>query len=272
MLKIKSYIPELLFPVTLNEFSTSFSGPKVLANSMPKSGTHLLTRVLSLLPQLISRWAYHVDHNTWRVEQKIINIRRGQYLSAHLYWSQELTTICQDRDIRTLFIIRDLRDIAVSNAYYIFKNRRHRLSTYFRSLPSDSERLMASIVGVDGNLIADGIRSGSIAEHAIAFVPWLNDPNCLTIRFEDLIGTAGEGSEDQQIQAVSNIINHLGIDLPPSQVPEIAQKAFFTKARTFRKGKIGDWVNHFSEEHKQAFKETAGKVLIELGYATGYEW
>jgi hypothetical protein len=39
-----------------------------------------------------------------------------------------------------------------------------------------------------------------------------------------------------------------------------------------RKGIEGDWKNHFSEAHKQKFKEIAGDLLIELGYERDYRW
>jgi hypothetical protein len=46
------------FPLPLNscEFQAFRYGPKVLANSIPKGGTHLLSRVLSLFPLLVPRW------------------------------------------------------------------------------------------------------------------------------------------------------------------------------------------------------------------------
>ena len=44
------------------------------------------------------------------------------------------------------------------------------------------------------------------------------------------------------------------------------------KSPTFRKGKTGGWRNHFSDEHKQIFKDITGDLLIELGYETDNDW
>lgn len=42
--------------------------------------------------------------------------------------------------------------------------------------------------------------------------------------------------------------------------------------QNFRKGVSGDWRNHFSPKVKEAFKETAGQLLIELGYEDSLDW
>lgn len=40
----------------------------------------------------------------------------------------------------------------------------------------------------------------------------------------------------------------------------------------YRKGEAGDWQNHFNAEHKQAFKEMYGDLLIRLGYEKDLNW
>ncbi len=40
----------------------------------------------------------------------------------------------------------------------------------------------------------------------------------------------------------------------------------------YRKGVSGDWVNHFTEEHKKFFKERYNNLLVRLGYETGTDW
>ena len=50
------------------------------------------------------------------------------------------------------------------------------------------------------------------------------------------------------------------------------QRTWSQDSSTFRKGTIGDWRNHFTEEHKAAFKEVAEAELIKLGYEKDYDW
>jgi hypothetical protein len=40
----------------------------------------------------------------------------------------------------------------------------------------------------------------------------------------------------------------------------------------YRKGVPGDWVNHFTPEHKHAFKERFNDVLIKTGYEDDDNW
>jgi hypothetical protein len=40
----------------------------------------------------------------------------------------------------------------------------------------------------------------------------------------------------------------------------------------YRKGVAGDWVNHFGDEHVDAFKERYGDLVVRLGYETSDDW
>ena len=40
----------------------------------------------------------------------------------------------------------------------------------------------------------------------------------------------------------------------------------------YRKGKPGDWKNHFTHEHRESFRERFGDVLIRLGYEDDLNW
>jgi hypothetical protein len=44
------------------------------------------------------------------------------------------------------------------------------------------------------------------------------------------------------------------------------------RKRFYRKGVVGDWKNHFTEEDKRAFKALAGDMLIQLGYEKDMSW
>jgi hypothetical protein len=124
-------------------------GPRIYANSIPKAGTNLLKRLLNLLPCVVSAWTYHLDNWILGSDKQLDLVRRGQVVTAHAPWSPELAQRLRDKSFRTFLMIRDLRDIAVSNAFYIaYQDKTHRLHPYYQALPSDSERLMASIAGI----------------------------------------------------------------------------------------------------------------------------
>ncbi|MGH2703243.1 MAG: sulfotransferase domain-containing protein, partial [Actinomycetota bacterium] len=52
----------------------------------------------------------------------------------------------------------------------------------------------------------------------------------------------------------------------------VAQRSWSQGTATFRRGQIGDWRNHFNEDHKEAFKKMAGDTLIRLGYEHDLNW
>jgi hypothetical protein len=43
-------------------------------------------------------------------------------------------------------------------------------------------------------------------------------------------------------------------------------------ASHYRKGEPGDWVNHFTEEHKRLFKNLYPDLLLQLGYEASDDW
>lgn len=261
-------LSKLRFPITYREFRSYYLGPKVIANSFPKGGTNLLLKVLSQIELFSPRWRIHFNNDTPGLLDKISRIGRGQYASGHLYWNKNLTKTFTENGIRSLFIVRDLRDIAVSNVFYItYKNPHHRLHRYFKSLENNDERLLASIQGIKGELLDDGIHSLSLYEHAKSYLPWTDDPDCLNIRFEDLIGEKGGGDDLTQKKVIREIIQHLSLEnfVEEEELTLIASNTFSSRSKTFRKGLIGDWRNHFKDIHFSAFKE-AEKINQKLGY------
>ena len=101
---------------------------------------------------------------------------------------------------------------------------------------------------------------------------WIGRPGVLVCRFEDLVGERGGGSVERQLRGIEMIGEHIGRPLGPGQAEAIVSRTWSQKSSTFRKGVIGDWRNHFTEEHKQAFKEQAGAELVRLGYEDDLDW
>lgn len=81
----------------------------------------------------------------------------------------------------------------------------------------------------------------------------------------------GGGSYQTQIEELENIACHLNIRYSSNDIDRIAKQLFGGTA-TFRKGAIGNWPDHFSHEHKCAFKEISGHLIISLGYESDNNW
>ncbi len=271
--KIQYLLMRHAIPLSQRDIKAFRSGLKVFANSIPKAGSNLMGRLLRQLPCISPHWSYGIDETLPGIFEQLQTVRNGQVIGAHMPWSDSLADFLKSRGFRILFIVRDLRDVFVSHAYYItYKATTHCLHRYYKSLRSEDERLMASIVGVPEHCYPNRIIPKAWENHIESLLQWLDEPDCLAIHFEDLIGSAGGGSDERQLETVKAIVEHLGIELPEETIKEVAAKTFYKKSRTFRKGQIGGWRNHFTEEHKQAFKEVHGDALIKLGYEKDNDW
>jgi sulfotransferase 6B1 len=253
--------------------------PKVLANSMPKAGTHLLMGVLDLLPKM----RYSGVHQTYgdfvsssdggvdwpHLERALTRIADGTYMSAHLAQAPRLTHALNRLGYRCLYMTRDPRDIVVSHAYYVTRLERHYLHQHYNSLPAMADRLSASIEGVRTD---NGRRYPPIGERLASYAAWANDPSTLTVTFEDLVGRAGGGRDDAQARAVQAIADHVDRPLPSEKALQIAAEIRTPKSATFRVGRVGEWRKHFTDHHKALFKRVAGAQLVSLGYEDDDDW
>jgi hypothetical protein len=203
---------------------------------------------------------------------QVFRVRSGQVATVHWKW-EELSRELIKSSTRVFLMVRDPRDIVVSNAFYIAnQNEKHRLHKYFSSLKSDEERILASIQGISSEELGGMRRSKSMGEHLRGFLPWIDQDECVLVRFEDLIGARGGGDEERQRQCIRRIADHIECSLSQRESTSIADRAFSTDSKTFRKGKTGDWRNHFTEQHVQATKKTMGEVLVRLGYEKDDQW
>jgi hypothetical protein len=248
-------------------------GVRVLANSVPKAGTHLLARCLEQFPGMIDS-GVHLEPITeaGELEATLGSLPPGSFATAHLPFRPGRAGVLEASDVVHTLIVRDPRDVVVSHFHYVTRrSTQHRLHDYFNRLPDDAARLMASIRGVDA--AAAGLERGleNIDQRFRRYLQWQSEDCCL-IRFRELVGPRGGGSRARQIEEVRRLAAHLGLALDDRDLARIVERTFFAGSTTFRRGKIGDWRNHFTEEHKAAFKEIAGQILIDLDLERDLDW
>ena len=252
--------------------------PILLGISFPKSGTHLLDQILLGFAQVApyakrvhSFYAeYEGESGRKREPQQALRwldaLRPGDVASAHLFARPEAVTRVCSAIFAPYFIFRDPRDVVVSHVFYVTDmEQKHVHHAYYRSLPDFDARLKASILGrPDAE-----IEFPNIAERFAPYMDWLTHSEVLTIHFEDLIHA--------RTATLNRIIDHLlvraPLQTPRSLLLESLESAINpTKSPTFRSGKTGEWKKHFTEEHKQIFKNVAGDLLVQLGYEKSNDW
>ncbi|HEY3312390.1 MAG TPA: sulfotransferase domain-containing protein [Anaerolineales bacterium] len=254
--------------------------PVLMANSFPKSGSHLLDQVLMGFSR-VSPFSPHValpfvsyDGETGHkrtVQEALAYVKALRPLdvtSTHLLaWPEVVAAVCTPRFIPYI-IFRDPRDIVVSHVFYITEmapGHAH-YQYYNEKLKNFDERLKVSILGRP----EVEIEFPDIAKRFELYQGWLDRPEVLVLRFEDFIHKRRDALgqvADRFLKRVDTlpasreqIIDALEANIDPQRSP------------TFRSGKTGEWKKYFKDEHKKIFKEVAGELLVKLGYEKDNNW
>jgi hypothetical protein len=195
----------------------------------------------------------------------IAGIRPGQLIFSHLFYSQERENLLNDAGVRCLFIIRDLRDIVVSESNYLSTNSGHIYHGAFSGAGSQRERILRSLEG------CAALGLPSMAQLFDGFRGWLR--SCAhVVRFEDLIGHKGGGDDDRQRQALSSLFDFLGISCDSKLREQLASCVYSEVSPTFNRGGAIQWPHYFDAEIKRRFKEMTGNAIVVYGYETSTSW
>jgi hypothetical protein len=252
-----------------------------LANGIPKAGTHLLASVLDGLPQMrfsghhhglreyrcteFRTWAYGNDDIDFpRLRKDLALVRDGQYLTAHFPYATGLEDLLETMGYHHILIIRDPRDIVVSDALYIASTPKHRNHQRFKDFRSVEDAMLAVIDGLEPTESDAGLES--IGERLRNYVGWLGRPTVLVCRFEDIVGRNGQGSAERQRDAISDLALRVRRPVTEAQLDAICRQAWNPGSSTFQRGTAGRWRGMFTQAHVDAFDRVAGRELIEYGY------
>lgn len=274
----------------------------VYINSLPKSGTHLLAKVLELIEYehqpkrfIAADWVTNVsltktvvkrvlsgslcarndvsiglDVSSYTSEQSIKNLlseaknlNRASYLLGHAPYSDLLHHILLSHEIKMLFIIRDPRDVLVSWANYIHQHPGH--FAYSGHVGKNFEDRVQLVL--KGGYLPNGIYIESFASILCAISGWLNAQNVFVTRFEDLVGSQGGGSDLVQSRELERICGYLGVD---NINPTVIASQLFGGTKTFREGQIAGWQNALSVDLKKQVDEKILHLLPGLGYSAGH--
>lgn len=220
--------------------------PPILANSVPKSGTHLLYQIAkdlgtnygNFLSSMTSSFRFR-ERSPENVIRYINGIVPGEVVRGHLFYDPRYSEALKRKNVVHYFIYRDPRDVVISEARFLQVHRWHKLHRYFRDA---DDPIMLAIEGISHDYPDIGTRFHR-------YEGWLSDENCLAIRFEDL------RSDPNVIRRMAEF--HRG----EGSVGRIEPH----KSHTYT-GRHSDWEREFTNAHNRRFKEVAGDLLERLGY------
>lgn len=262
-------------------------GPQALAdtpiffgNSFPKSGTHLLTQVLtgfsalgpvvdSGLPAMLTfDGPTGAPRPAAAIRRELARLRPGDVAYGHLHAIPEtLDALCRE-GVAPYFTLRDPRDVVVSHVFYVTDMApNHVHHGYYRhTLKNFDERLRVSILGrpeLD-------VPFPDICERFAPYMSWLEQSEVLLLRFEDFI--------TQPRVALGQVFDHavqrgFTCNVEREQAVEVLLSRIQPEnSPTFRSGKVGGWKEHFTAAHKALFKKISGDLLVRLGYEDNADW
>ena len=245
---------------------------KVLINSLPKSGTNLLAQILDLynfnekghissglflstslfarLRNMIyrdSKYGYEIGVDMplkikkLYIEKILKNCSEGEYITSHFGYDEVLIDYIHKQNFKIIFVVRDPRAVINSLYNYILNNPNHPLNFHFKNM-SISKRYKSLLFGLkfkDYNL-------NSMKNKYNILKKFIDNPNVLTIKFEDIIGTRGGGSDELMILNIQNIANFINADIYKTEF--VVENFFGPGRKTFRKGNIRSWKNELPPE------------------------
>jgi hypothetical protein len=252
--------------------------PPVFGNSKPKSGSHLLLQILAGFTQIMP-YRYVAADPIRTITKDGRRRQNGEILADLLHlpsgvigWGyieatpENVSLLCRP-DRVNYFIYRDPRDMLVSQVFFATDmNEEHGMHEYYNLLPDFGERLRVAITGID----REGLHMVSVKQRYEGVFQWLEQKHVMCLRFEDLIN-----NRDATLHAMLDEVERTGYKIPTPRekaLPILIEAIQPRKSHTFRSGKTGGWKQHFTDEHKNLFKDTAGDLLVRLGYEKNNDW
>ncbi|MCH9632707.1 MAG: hypothetical protein S4CHLAM6_10450 [Chlamydiae bacterium] len=254
-------------------FSEDSKKADVALISLAKSGTHLISKSIE---------KFTGKSRGYTPNYKYLNkLPDKNFAGTHFCHPKVVNKLLASPHIEKILLnIRDPRDVLVSAAYYYneFKYMDFSCPEDIRDLFSFRARkikvrekirffLKQALIGKHMPTMVYGTRA------ATKFIRKLepHSDKFLVIKFEDLVGEKGGGSQATQQKTLEKISHFLGKNYDEKQLKSIS-KDLFGNAETFRSGTTGSWKTHFDEVTKKMFKVLLGDELIELGYEKDNSW
>ncbi len=281
---------------------------KIICICIPKTGTHLLLKCLSLFQVPNITFDYEKPKNTnlehlahiraknkfpppyhykgqfhvptsgplpRNIVSSILKLRSKRLFFTHFPYTSQFELFLKTHTYANFLMIRDPRDMVVSFAFMVQKSHEGK-TTLFEPL------LLDLITGQRKHFIQWGVEIHTaypllwelgICNFYKLYLPWAKAQNFCVVKFEDLVGENGGSTKEKQVNEIQRIAHHIGYRITNTQIEQVI-KDLYGNSWTFREGQIGSWKKYFTPKIKKAFKQLPGmnELLINLGYEKNTNW
>lgn len=255
-----------------------FEGSPVLfGNAIPKSGSKLLLQILRGLQKAAPLAPVQprpvrmitIDGKVRDLGEVLEDLRRlddGDIGWGYVHSTRETLELLTQKNWVSFFLIRDPRDVLVSHVHYATDMYEgHSMRPYYLELPDFGARLAVAIKGTQSYPYLP-----SALGRYEPFLGFMDEPRICTLRFEDL-RTDLRGTVEGMLDHIETS-SELAFKDRSSCLDTVVQTVNPGRSPTFRKGAVGEWQQHFTDEHKEMFKSETGDLLVRLGYEQDEDW
>jgi len=263
---------------------------KAFINSLPKAGTNLLAKCLVLFGyeeqghisagSVLDRtflsylrrlaWKTHssgysiginspVEVRKRPIDSKLAKLRAGMFITAHVGYRENLLNTILRMDIVPVQVVRDPRAILASFVPYVLNDSNHFLHSMFHKMEEDSRY----------HAVLDGVASSrqklqSLRSCCLALDPWIQSSRTVVVRFEDIVGSRGGGSDIVRDRTLNQLKEAL--DLPAGKMAMVSEHLYGAGRHTFRKGQVNSWKEEIPSAILTRTDSELGDVLDSWGY------
>lgn len=238
---------------------------KILINSIPKSGTHLLANFVSLVTtgepcDGAGRFIREASEAPFSYETVLTALetrmmKGGGIWTAHVLYQKNLELDLARMGVTTFFLYRDPRAIAVSRAHYLGKHQGHYHSEHLARYRTVSARICEVLRGWGDRQNMDASSAMNIDIMCRSYMPWRDVGPSL--RYEDLLENGA-----REVEYIASALS-MTVDNPA----RIAEEALAVQTATFRQGTVDGWREDWTAQHEAIFRRVAPKLLEDMGYA-----
>ncbi len=219
----------------------------------PKSGTTWIEEIVRCIAQAKDSGKEHLIGGTvlrfdLANHEQLEALPSPRYMSTHLPFT--LVPRSSEHEVKYIYLARNPRDLAVSNFHFI-------CSQPFIDFGGTWEEFLQHFI--KGNVFF-----GSYLDHVLEWWSHKDDENVLFLKYEDLkkdlksqvkiiAEFLGFKLSDEEAQAVSHKCTFQAMKSNPNLHFNKFNKIFKKEGSHLRKGVVGDWKNHFSDEQLAEF-------------------
>ncbi len=251
----------LLFNTALQ--ASNQSSKPLLVTTIPKSGTHLLSKAIKLITGSGVYWGQNVDTVN---PAELDSLTSNNFYMLHALCTPYNYDVIKYRGFKVILLVRDPRDVLVSWAHWLKESPGNKEFYKCHSLCE----LISELIK---NYRLSHLESRTLVEFFVQYLCWLNYPDVYITSFEKLVGPFGGSDIFTQENEIMSIAKFLEVPLSWAQAGAICTQLFGGTA-TFRRGQIGSWKEELTSKQKHALKCMPGfnELLIKLKYEKDGNW